>query len=276
MPGNRSSRCLDCHAVNAPAGQQREGFSLEDAVGCESCHGPAEIWLNPHAEVGWTGEQRKALGAKGLLEKFGLVDTTNVAVRAQRYVVCHLQIDKDMIDAGHPPLDFELYAYNYYVSKKEDAEFTPHWEDPAGTLIAARLWATGQAAALVAAKVQAAAWAANGDDTADALVQLYQIGVDVAAEHFGEASVKELSADKYALANCAVAAMQLASHADKATSPLHRRILGFGVTALGEAVFDGLPDTDTPEAFWDAHKQAIYGDAEALKTMTDLASEAVK
>lgn len=277
-----SSRCLDCHAVNAPEGQQGEGFVIDDAVGCESCHGPAETWLNPHAEVGWTAQQRKALGAKGLLEKFGLVDTTDVAVRARRCVVCHLQIDKDMIDAGHPPLDFELYAYNYYISKKDDAQFQPHWVDPAGKLIAARLWATGQVEALAAAKAQAAAWAANGDDTADAdaLVQLYQLGVDVAAEHFGAGSEKELSANKYTPANCAAAAVQLATHADKATSPLHRRVLAFGVTALGDAVFDGLADQEAPEAYWDAHFAALDSDAagyaEALKTMTDLASEAVK
>ena len=53
-----SSRCLTCHAMDVPEAQRGELFDIENAVGCESCHGPAGDWLKPHAEEGWTPGKR--------------------------------------------------------------------------------------------------------------------------------------------------------------------------------------------------------------------------
>ncbi len=271
-----SSRCLTCHAMDVPAPQRGELFAFEDAVGCESCHGPGEKYLNPHAEAGWTAAKRKELGSAGLFKQFALVDTSDVAARATTCVACHLQIDKDMIDAGHPPLEFELYAYNYYISKK-GKEFATHWTEPTGQMQDARLWAVGQAAALAAADKQLADWKAKGWDTASAqsLRDLYAASAAVAKKHFGADTATALSKAEYTPAKAAAAAVDLAALAPKAADGIQRRIVGFGVTALGAATFDGK-GADVPDAFWEAYATATTGEGgdaylAAVKQMADLA-----
>ena len=271
-----SDRCLECHAMNAPAAQRGEGFAITDSVGCESCHGPGEKYLSPHAEAGWTMQQRGKVDAAGLFKEFGLLDTANLAVRAQVCVACHLQLDKDMIDAGHPPLAFEMYEYNYYISKNPDKEFARHWDDPTGEMRDAQLWATGQAAALVAAQTQVKDWKAKGWDTADAegLVKLYQAGLDIAKKHFGAADLEGLTKAQYTPEKCAAAAADLAAQAGVPTNALQRRVLAFGVTALGSAAFDGA-GKEAPDAFWAAYDTAFSAEgadyAAALKAMADAA-----
>ena len=253
-----AAQCLDCHAINAPAKQQGEGFALSDAVGCEACHGPAEKYLNLHAQAGWTDEQRNTIGLDGLRKTFGLLDTTNLAVRAKSCVNCHLQIDKDMIDVGHPSLEFELYAYNYYVSKKYETEFSPHWEEPRGQLIDAKLWTTGQAAALAAAQQQMRVWQAEKWNTTDALalVDMYQAALEVVQKHFGATTMDTLAKVQYTSAQCTAAAIDLGKHADKIQGQVPQRFLIYGITALVSAAYDSQ-DKDVPEAFWDAYDTAL-------------------
>lgn len=253
-----SSRCLTCHATDAPKAQQGELFDLRrDAVGCESCHGPGEKYLNPHAAERWTAEQRAAVGSKGLLDQFGLIDTNNLEVRANTCVACHLQIDKDLVDAGHPPLSFEMYMYNYYST----GDYHIHWDEPLGQGIDARLWATGQVAARTAARAQVAAWKAKGWDTADAdaLLAVYGAGVEVAKKHFGSDSISDLAKATVTADKAAAAAADLAAAAAVATTPIQRQIFIGGLAALGSAAFD-LRGVDAPDAFWEAYTAA--GDAE--------------
>ena len=285
-----SSRCLDCHAINAPKPQRGEGFSLADAVGCESCHGPAEKHLNPHADAGWTAKQRKALGSSGLLKQLALLDTADLSVRATGCVKCHLQIDKDMIDAGHPPLEFELHAYNYYVSKKPDTRFTTHWDEPVGKMIDARLWIAGQLAGKEAAAAQQRTWKARGwgGDDAGFLSKIYDKGAALAAKHFAVNSLKDVAGAKITAASAAAAAKDLARLAgeiDKTApqmfAPASRRILAMGVTALGSAVFDADAAGDgPPDAFWEAYDTANSASGEAyvaaVTKMADLAADAAK
>lgn len=272
-----SNRCQVCHAMDVPTPQRGEQFTIEDAVGCESCHGPSQKWLKPHAEEGWTPKKRQEIGAKGLLEQWGLADTSNLEIRAHTCVACHLQIDKDMIDAGHPPLEFEMYAYNYYISKKEGKEFKIHWDEPTGQLIDARLWAIGQAAALDAAKAQVESWKRKGWETADAvaLVTIYQGGVDVAKKNFGADTAAGLIAAKITPEQTAAAARDLAKLAAQAATPLRRRIIAMGVTALGSATFDGR-GAQAPDEFWNAYNVAIKGETgkaylDAVNKMAELA-----
>lgn len=275
-----SDRCLTCHAVAAPPEQQGQLFShADDAVSCEACHGPGEKWLDPHAKEGWTPQQRTAIGAEGLLKDFGLVDTSRIDIRANTCVACHLQIDKDMIDAGHPPLEFELYAYNYYISKNPDAEYYRHWDEATGRQIDARLWATGQAAALEAAQAQVKDWQAKGWDTADAekLVKLYTIGVDVAEKHFGSRTTAGLAQAQYTAPAMAGAAKDLAAKAGEATNAIEARVIGFGVSALGAASFQAKGE-EVPAAFWDHYQDAIAGQpgdtlVNATKAMADIANQ---
>src|SRR5947208_2973130 len=69
-----SERCLTCHAVNVPAAVRGPKFDITDGVFCDACHGPAEKWLEAHAEKGWTHEQSV---------KLGMYDTKNFLLRSE-------------------------------------------------------------------------------------------------------------------------------------------------------------------------------------------------
>lgn len=259
-----SSRCLTCHAMDAPPEQRGEKFALTNAVGCESCHGPAQKWNEPHKKAGWTLGERKAIGPQGLSEKYGLMDTSHLAVRAHTCVACHMQIDKDMIDAGHPPLEFELYAYNYYVSKKPDKEYKVHWGDGLVTPAYwdAKLWAAGQAAAHEAASAQVAAWKAKGWDTADAeaLEQLYAGGLAIVRKHFGVDTAADVVDAKLTPETVVAAAGELSRL--PASTQVHRRIVAHGVAALTSTAY-AESDKDLPEPFWDDYYAALGAEDDA-------------
>jgi len=268
-----SSKCLTCHAMDVPDKRRGELFAITDSVGCESCHGPAEKWLNPHAEKGWTIGQRASIGSKGMFDTLGLVDTSSIEARANTCVACHLQIDKAMVDAGHPALTFELYAYNYYTSY-HGGEYAIHWDEPTDRMIDVRLWAAGQAAGRHAAIAQAQQWK---DPAADALLAVYEAGFAVAKKHFGADTVAGLAAAEYTAANTAAAAKELASKADDATTVATRRIIGSGVAAIASSSFEAS-GKEIPEAFWDAYDRATSGEggedyAKALNAMADLAGK---
>ena len=108
-----SSKCLVCHAVDVKPELRGPKFDIAEGVHCDGCHGPAEKWLEPHAEKGWTHEQSV---------KVGMYDTKNFLLRAEKCVSCHLQIDAEMVAAGHPDLlAFELDTFS--------ATMPPHWRD---------------------------------------------------------------------------------------------------------------------------------------------------
>jgi hypothetical protein len=126
-----SDRCLVCHAVNVPKEQRGPKFDITDGVHCDGCHGPAEKWLEAHAGKGWTHEQSV---------KIGMYDTKNLLLRTEKCVSCHLQIDADMVAAGHPDLlAFELDTFSL--------QMPPHWRDK-GAWFGPRAWATGQVISL--------------------------------------------------------------------------------------------------------------------------------
>lgn len=274
-----SDRCLGCHAINIPAAQRGELFDLSSGVSCEVCHGPAEKWKDPHAKAGWTQAKRQEVGPKGLMDQFGLVDTSNLSVRAHTCVACHLQIDKDMIDAGHPPLEFEMYAYNYYTTKKPNVQYAIHWDATPGQMTDAKLWATGQAAAHEASSQQVQHWKSKGWDTADAqaLADVYKAGLDIAEKHFGARTAAELAQAQYTPAKAAAAAADLAKAGAMAQTKLQRRIIGFGVAALGSSVYDAKGQ-GVPDAFWNSYFTATAGEAgdayqQALNAMAQIAAQ---
>ena len=134
-----SDRCLACHAVNVKPELRGPKFDVADGVHCDGCHGPGEKWLEPHAAKGWTHEQSV---------KLGMYDTKDLLLRAEKCVSCHLQIDADMVVAGHPDLlAFELDTFS--------REMPPHWRDK-GTWFGPRAWATGQVISLREAAKQLA------------------------------------------------------------------------------------------------------------------------
>ena len=142
-PPQKSQRCLVCHALSVPAAEHARDFDIAEGVSCESCHGPASLWLEPHIEP--TAKHRD------LVERLHLYDNKNLVKRAEKCLTCHLgapgmTVDHELIAAGHPDLTFELDSFS--------AAEPPHWADKdqdgaaADALFGVRAWSVGQAVAL--------------------------------------------------------------------------------------------------------------------------------
>jgi hypothetical protein len=136
-------KCLGCHALKLSKEQlaPKAKYDVGDGVSCDSCHGPAEKWLDGHdkgAKGGWPHEKSVSLG---------MYDTKDVLKRAEQCVSCHLAIEAEMVTAGHPTMVFELENFSQNQP--------PHWKDVKEWFSAAA-WATGQAVALRDALVQLA------------------------------------------------------------------------------------------------------------------------
>src|SRR5579862_6014757 len=131
----RASQCLACHGDDVPAAARGELFELTEGVGCESCHGGAERWLESHRK-----------GSRADNEARGMYPTWDVRARAALCLSCHQGTDKKlvthrMLAAGHPRLAFELDSF--------DELEPPHWAARADAGERhVRTWATGQAVAL--------------------------------------------------------------------------------------------------------------------------------
>jgi len=138
-PADKAQRCLVCHAVSVPEAQHANEFDVAEGVSCESCHGPASGWIGPHIQP--TAKHADMV-------KLGLVDNKDLRVRTERCLTCHLgapglNVDHELIAAGHPDLRFELDSYT--------AVEPPHWVEknanggPADSLFGVRAWAVGEA-----------------------------------------------------------------------------------------------------------------------------------
>jgi hypothetical protein len=153
-PATEDLLCLNCHVrpgleTLPPAGNplgRPSGLVLADGVGCENCHGPAEKWLKTHYLDEW---KRKKPEEKAAL---GLRPTKDLVVRAQICVTCHvgagnLDVNHDLIAAGHPRLRFEFAAYLANLPKhwdeKKDRQGHPDFD--------MQVWAIGQIVAMQAA-----------------------------------------------------------------------------------------------------------------------------
>jgi hypothetical protein len=134
---HESAKCLSCHSKIVEPAQVVEGqkWSVQNGVSCEVCHGPSEKWIDPHAtpkEKAWSHE--KSVSA-------GMADLRDPVAWTVRCASCHLQIDHDMVTAGHPRLHFEIVDYN--------ARTGAHWRtEKHPSMLAgfdAKIWTIGQA-----------------------------------------------------------------------------------------------------------------------------------
>lgn len=125
-----SETCLKCHATAVPVTQRGLKFDINDGVGCESCHGAAGRWLEPHTRKDWAHEQSV---------KLGMYDNRSLVKRAENCLRCHSGIDHNLLAAGHPDIVFELDTFSGAMPK--------HWKEKQGWANA-RAWAMGQALAL--------------------------------------------------------------------------------------------------------------------------------
>ncbi len=132
--------CLDCHTDNIAADHRGERFQISDGVGCESCHGGSQLWLNAHAD--------RTVSHKDNLEK-GLYPTENPIQRAQLCLSCHMgernrMITHRIMGAGHPRLSFELDTFTWLHPHYKIGD---NWIKRKGEWNGVRDWAVGQGVA---------------------------------------------------------------------------------------------------------------------------------
>lgn len=143
-PAQKAQKCLACHAVSVDAAHRSPQFEVAEGVSCESCHGPASLWLGQHVLPDAKHAQMVSLG---------LVDNQSLTVRSEKCLTCHLgaqgvTVDHAMIAAGHPDLTFELDSFT--------AVEPPHWVEKAADQMAplndpffgVRAWGIGEAVQL--------------------------------------------------------------------------------------------------------------------------------
>jgi hypothetical protein len=120
-PASQQALCLNCHVHNDyEQVDHHPRFAKEDGVSCESCHGPAGDWVSEHSKPqwrDWTAEKKSTQG---------FWDTRSLTGRARSCTPCHvgaagMDVNHDLIAAGHPRLAFDFSAYHALVPH--------HWQD---------------------------------------------------------------------------------------------------------------------------------------------------
>src|SRR6185369_11307888 len=112
MPATKRKLCLECHSTFAEESQKGERFFVGDGVGCESCHGAAEKYLDKHYLTGF-----KEMSHEQKEKDFGLRNVWDLSARTKLCTTCHVgnkdkDVNHDLIAAGHPRLNFEMGGYH--------------------------------------------------------------------------------------------------------------------------------------------------------------------
>ncbi len=90
--------CMDCHGTILTGKESRE---VLDGVGCESCHGAAGDWLEPHKNEAGKELGRSRPGHLAALE-VGKADLRDPRKRAETCAGCHHVTEPRLLSAGHP------------------------------------------------------------------------------------------------------------------------------------------------------------------------------
>jgi Cytochrome c554 and c-prime len=151
VPAHEDRRCISCHTTpRSGAELEKTPWMNEDGVSCEACHGASKAWLGPHTTTWWKNVEPKVKETT-----YGLVETTRLARRAEVCASCHIgrldhedhaliDINHDLIAAGHPRLNFEFAAYHdrmpaHWVEKgRNAARDFPAWSWAVGQVVSAR------------------------------------------------------------------------------------------------------------------------------------------
>lgn len=130
---SKADICLDCHGSNVPQDKRGEKFQMDDGVGCESCHGGAELWIAAHTNASTSHADNLANG---------LYPTEQPVARAKLCLSCHMgtadrMITHRIMGAGHPRLSFELDTFTWlnphyqidedYIARKGDFNGARDW-----------------------------------------------------------------------------------------------------------------------------------------------------
>jgi len=131
--------CLDCHADNPPPDKRGERFQFSDGVGCEACHGGAELWLTSHTSKDVSHADNIARG---------LYPTSDPVKRAELCLSCHMGTPDRMIThrimgAGHPRLSFELDTFTW-LPEVTHYEIDDDYIARKGAFNGVRDWGIGQ------------------------------------------------------------------------------------------------------------------------------------
>ena len=166
VPAHEDPRCLACHTTpRTKVEREQTSWLNQDGVSCESCHGASKDWLGPHTTTWWKdvdGSVKETI--------YGLVDTKELTRRTEVCTKCHIghlvregkdktlvDVNHDLIAAGHPRLSFEFAAYH--------DRMPAHWVEKGRNRcldFPARAWAVGQ---LVSAKASLTLLQGRADKT---------------------------------------------------------------------------------------------------------------
>jgi hypothetical protein len=138
---HREPTCLACHGSNVAPKYRGSKFSLEDGIGCETCHGGAGKYLSSHTAPGAT---RAANIKNGLYPTDDMIDRTRLCLSCHYGTTEHF-VTHEIMGAGHPRISFELDTFsellNPHVIYDEDyARRKPIYSH-------VKMWALGQAVA---------------------------------------------------------------------------------------------------------------------------------
>lgn len=138
---HREPTCLACHGSNVAPKYRGSKFSLEDGIGCETCHGGAEKYLSTHTAA----DASRAANIRN-----GLYPTDNMIDRTRLCLSCHYGttgqfVTHEIMGAGHPRISFELDTFSellnpHVIYDRDYASRKPIYSH-------VKTWALGQAVA---------------------------------------------------------------------------------------------------------------------------------
>ncbi|MDD9893879.1 MAG: multiheme c-type cytochrome [Gammaproteobacteria bacterium] len=107
-PAHESAMCTGCHLSSPKEDARGPKFTVNDGIGCESCHGGSEKWLKPHTQKDRSHEDNIA---------DGMYPTADPQARTTLCLSCHMGNDDkftthEIMGAGHPRLSFELQTFS--------------------------------------------------------------------------------------------------------------------------------------------------------------------
>jgi hypothetical protein len=144
IPPHEDGRCLKCHVSPRYNSPQPMHFKT-DGVSCETCHGPAKQWIDVHHLDAW---KRTSIEDK---RRYGMHDMRSIDHRVKTCIPCHvgpsdIDINHELIAAGHPRLFFEFSAFHdqmpHHWSNEKDRN--PTKSGQARSDFEARAWLVGQ------------------------------------------------------------------------------------------------------------------------------------
>lgn len=131
--------CLACHASDVPQKLRGTKFQMSDGIGCESCHGGSEKWLQNHTN-------KQATHAENIAS--GLYPADDIVDRARLCLSCHYGnqqkfVTHEIMGAGHPRISFELDTFTELQPKHftQDDDYAKRKKSYSHV----KAWAIGQA-----------------------------------------------------------------------------------------------------------------------------------